>query len=205
VGAPHIRDRFFLLAADPNRYPVREFTERHQRGERRQPEAECGNVEPVHAGGPGAPADADGIGRADVREQRGLVGEQSLGGDADGRDSAVANANRPRLSKRGRQRANDGASGSQRPGLATERDHGERGRGTPAVTGVRGSNDGPPVGLVEHPWLAGVPSTFERPHELERDWGERIHALGNSVVPAAAAAAWGVLWSRLMGDREVAS
>lgn len=36
-------------------------------------------------------------------------------------------------------------------------------------------------------------------HRLDRDWADRLHALGNGVVPQAAAAAFAVLWERLHG------
>lgn len=46
VGAPHIRDRFFLLAADTNSVGVRIIAERDQRDRRREGEAERGAPEP---------------------------------------------------------------------------------------------------------------------------------------------------------------
>lgn len=81
--------------------------------------------------------------------------------------------------------------------------------------GRTGSDDGTPyadhAGKPPFQWRQDAPPRWPwpppepvfrrvddgRPHRLERDWAERIHALGNGVVPQAAARAWRVLERRM--------
>ncbi len=50
IGAPHVRDRIFLLATDPHRLELREQSERDQRERRSDGATQCRDREPVHAG-----------------------------------------------------------------------------------------------------------------------------------------------------------
>ncbi len=72
VGAPHRRERLFVLAYS-DRERVRQLAERDQRRGRGVREAERGDAEPLHAGE--ALADADG-----GRRERGREREQESGG-----------------------------------------------------------------------------------------------------------------------------
>jgi DNA (cytosine-5)-methyltransferase 1 len=49
VGAPHVRDRLFVLAANPDRVDVRLEPERDQREGRSERKTECGISEPANA------------------------------------------------------------------------------------------------------------------------------------------------------------
>ena len=69
VGAPHLRERLFLLAANPDRVPVRQLPERYQRRGRRVRTSERGNTVPDDDGARRETPDADGA-RREGRDQR---------------------------------------------------------------------------------------------------------------------------------------
>jgi DNA (cytosine-5)-methyltransferase 1 len=147
VGAPHLRDRVFLLAADPDGIELRQLAERDQRQGRRERAAERGNAKPTHDGGARDAADATGIG-------------QQAGNHRHGR------------ARQGRIARHDANRCDVSPGWARV-----IGRAAPLAS-FRRVDDGASA-------------------ELEQDWHERLHLLGNGVVPRAAARAWQVLYGRL--------
>lgn len=65
VGAPHQRDRFFMLAAHPDGAGLRLLAERHQRNRRRERAAEREHAEPVHDGEDRPLADSVDVGLDD--------------------------------------------------------------------------------------------------------------------------------------------
>lgn len=141
VGAPHVRDRLFLLAADPNRVDVRKLAERHQRQGWRVRATQRGDRELVHDGADGS---AGRAGQRDATERR--------------------------------------------------REQWQRwievtGRTAPRSTFARVA-DGDAGGMERDP---------DEP-DPSRDWADRIHAIGNSVVEQAAAWAFATLLDRLCAD-----
>ena len=90
VGAPHLRERLFLLAANPDRVAVRQLAERDQRRGRRVRTSERGNTIPDDDGARRETPDADGA-RREGRDQRepklpepSRFGGASSSADADG-------------------------------------------------------------------------------------------------------------------------
>lgn len=63
VGAPHLRDRLFLLAADANRVELRQQSERNQRNQRNQRAAVGKSTKPGSRRQARDAADPDGLGR----------------------------------------------------------------------------------------------------------------------------------------------
>jgi DNA (cytosine-5)-methyltransferase 1 len=195
VGAPHKRDRFFLLAVAPA--DAGGIALRGQLAERDQPHAALGgDAQPDDDGAHRPPADADGEGRQQLGIGGVLEGEwQALGHDADGRGGAdAADAVREQRALGWREPGDDGeeleavAGGDVRRGCEEA-----------AESSLRRADAGSLSWVDQHPWLAGEPATFDGTGELNDDWAERIHALGNSVSPPQAAAAWRELWGRLFG------
>jgi DNA (cytosine-5)-methyltransferase 1 len=174
VGAPHLRDRLFVLAADPDRDPVRLESRRRGRGESRP--------------GPSGPTDAGARRIATDDDDERCEGERSggvldceraaLGHDADGCGRAeVAHADWAGWTPQ--QLAHGVESEARRPAALVAERH-QDGWPTPPEPTFHRVDDGPAA-------------------ELDRDWADRVHAIGNAVVPQAAARAWDVLWARLHG------
>lgn len=144
VGAPHLRDRLFVLAAHPDGDGLHRIGERGLRQER------------------------DASGRSDPN---GLLRPWPAHANDDESEAARCSGVAADAARAGRE--------------------GERARGHAAG----------------EPWDArrGSPEpVFRRVvdgvrHRLDVDWADRIHALGNSVVPQAAVQAWRVLEQRLIG------
>lgn len=150
VGAPHVRDRVFLLAADANRIAVRIESERDQRQGRSEREAERGDPEFVSDGSSRHAAEAN----RDRSQAIGNVGQLDEGERQERRDDL------------------DGCNVS--PGWSRV-----VGRVAP-VPSICRVDDGAPGGLDD------------------AAWHERLHLLGNGVVPQAAARAFAHLQSRLI-------
>lgn len=272
VGAPHERDRVFLLAAHPDRLRVWLQSERDQRGGRGARAPERGHAEPLLDGAAGPLADAHSDGRQGERvgSERVDEGEQSsfrrhldrrrgagnqaadaellrhihaFDGAADGHrrrtsaspargGAATADARRPRRKGKGlpasahdravppsdADRARlEGTDDARRVGRRGDvagdggdqaADADELGRAASfGSAGARGVAE-PDGGGDRSYWQrrpAPVP-TFRRvvdgvPHRLDRDWADRIHALGNGVVSEAAAQAWTTLFARITEGR----
>jgi len=192
VGAPHLRDRLFVLAANPDRFPVRVKSERDQREGWSEREAERGDAVTVHDGSEGTVANSDGIGCEVEREHDERVDDQEAHrDDAYGRDGEVPDSDGSRR-KRGRPEA---IREERQDATRCDRDR----RESQTSSRVRRGHDGLPQGVDGRSWVDGVPPTFDRnlEPEFDADWADRIHALGNSVVKAAASQAWRVLYGRL--------
>lgn len=150
VGAPHVRDRVFLLAADADRVSVRIESERDQRQGGSEREAERGDAEPVSDGRARDAANA-----------------------ACDRSQAIWNVRQ--LDEGERQERRDDLDGcNASPGWSRV-----VGRVAP-VPSIRRVDDGTAGGLDD------------------AAWHERIHLLGNGVVPQAAARAFAHLQDRLI-------
>lgn len=166
VGAPHLRERVFLLAADPG-------SAGPQGGGARGPA-------PNGAGGRQAPAHASSIGPGPRDDGQPRANERADTTRGRGEDAPHADGDGPQgerhlgqLDQGGRaQRGNDLDRCNVSPEWARI-----VGRAAPEPS-FRDVDDGAAVGLG-------------------RDWHERLHLLGNGVVPQAAARAWEVLSRRL--------
>lgn len=193
VGAPHRRERWFLLAyrggvegwerchAEVQRGPSREAEQTRMGGG-------CGadDREDVAYGG-GA-----GLERTDTREERAGVGTARRGG-AGVVDAAGAGA--PAAQQRGR---GDGV-------VCTGEDH----DGAPQ-SGVGGMSHGLSDRLDALRWPAsrGAPQhAWEPPRTAAKvpHRPARLKSLGNAVVPQQAALAWRVLWDRMTTAARVRS
>jgi DNA (cytosine-5)-methyltransferase 1 len=109
VGAPHLRERLFIVAADANRHVVRIESERNQRQGRRERAAERQHTVAVDAGTAGSTANADmqsldvaALARRDVSEpswacanERGWAPASAICGVDDGLFPGMERAKRP--------------------------------------------------------------------------------------------------------------
>jgi DNA (cytosine-5)-methyltransferase 1 len=139
VGAPHLRDRVFILAANPDR----------ERGRVVQRQARRADVWARDESASRSSADTDSIGLEGERFGGVFTDEQAARGhDADRRDGSSYWQVTPAPESSFR-RMDDGSS-----------------------------------------------------HPLDRDWADRLHAIGNAVVPQAAAFAWRTLWERMHREPE---
>lgn len=201
VGAPHVRDRLFLLAADPNRLRLRLEPERDQRQGRSERAAERRHAEPVE------PVEPVEIGRAgsDPRPSPtyaccdGSQGDGEIGPVADGASEVEGARHAPDADGAGRARKRrcrelDGGVGAEQ-----RIDADGRGSARPRPQGV----DAILAAAAEHwNWNRAPEPVVRRMDDGAGDWmepnvTERLHALGNSVVPHAAAFALTVLWDRI--------
>jgi DNA (cytosine-5)-methyltransferase 1 len=172
VGAPHVRDRIFILAWD------RELAERggdvaDADGEARGSEARV----PEHEGGEGS----DG-GWSSKSRRRGRSVSGTEVGDPHG---AGREERRGPVSVRAQEPSTQRAGGSLPPGL---------GHDFPPRPGA----DEWPQWLEQHP--AAQPGVRRDPDgvrgRVDQDRRRRLKALGNAVVPQAAAYAWHLLSER---------
>jgi len=184
VGAPHLRDRFFMLAADPDRLAVRVESERDQRRGRDARASERRDAVAVLDGGERVVADADMCpcgGRS-----------KNKGGRSTRRDAANGDGDRvgaPPL-----------ADGARHEGGRIE-ESGEQREDAAGGAGCYWWSEPAPepsFRRVAH----GAADRLDGDSDvaaLEDYWADRIHALGNAVVPQAAERAWNVLYARLVG------
>lgn len=198
VGAPHIRERLFFLACAPDADgdELRQLTERDQRQGRRVREAEREQAVAVVDGegglavvGDRAPqgarsrADADGK-RRKAKRDGGQLDEGKR--KARGRDANRRGSARPRHTDKIEQRADDF------PEEVVER-LAELRRFGAELWDWHAAPEPSVLGVAD-----GVSSSVDR---AARDEDERIVAIGNGVVPLAAAHAFTVLAWRLLGVR----
>lgn len=202
VGACHERDRLFVLAANPDRSDVRLEPERHQRQS-----AERGDTESVHACAARDATDANGQRRTPQREtgkpRRHAAADavhRVEASDADSIGGQGQSIRRKQHSERQALGLNADRSAAADSDMLGRRCAGGEQTATPDEDGWRGQA---PEGRGGHRWPWPPPEpAFRRVddgirHRLDVDWADRIHALGNSVVPQAAARAWRTLEARL--------
>ena len=199
VGAPHLRERVFCLAADPERVAVR---------------IEQGRSSRTGRGGALQPDDDDD----------GAQGRATL---AHHHDDRLQGVGRSGLLDGKRALQRDDVDGRRGPGVLADTD-GERSdrwradrrrqegvedlgpdprRDAAYYYGARLQGPSLSRGRVAEPgrawdWESAPEPSFHRvddgpPHELDRDWADRIHACGNAVVPQCAERAFLTLWDRI--------
>jgi DNA (cytosine-5)-methyltransferase 1 len=178
VGAPHLRDRVFMLAADSAAV-----------GRDRGSTGSSPGRRSTHGGDDGAAIpqtpDPDVVGREGERLGWVLVGAQRR--DAHGLPGAsLADANHQPA---GPQQAAVDADVLRLAGASGGR------RDRPLRGSSRGTNDEWAGRPPPEPTIRGVDDGLAR--QVDRD---RLFVLGNGVVPQAAARAWNVLWPRLHGE-----
>lgn len=181
VGAPHLRDRLFLLAANPDRVAVRVEPERNQRRGRGERAPQRGQAEPRVGGEERAASDPDRDGssvgtKRSRRRSRGRdeVYKTGVRGSkiTDADHESEPSPDRSRSAGEGGRRADDAPHGSSEAS-DTDRDRqqaaGERGRGEPQ-TGPAADARGSDRTADAHPANA----SRERRHEgLSLDPGAR--------------------------------
>jgi DNA (cytosine-5)-methyltransferase 1 len=191
VGAPHRRERIFVLAYADGGQP-----------EQPQRQPERGDAAIARAAREGV-----GVGLADPNGARLAFGQGGRGDAREGQRAAVvgsggvgvaAVADADRVAEREPQHE---AVSVARSGRARAGSRGRGGRIT--LAGVGRSDDGLPFGLDAHRWPAGrgeAQHEWEPPRTEARvaQRKERLMALGNAVIPQVAALAWRVLYARLM-------
>jgi DNA (cytosine-5)-methyltransferase 1 len=196
VGAPHLRDRLFVLAANPECVDLRNESVTQSRSSHQTQSHDAGVARSV------ADADVDG-----------LQGERS-GGVLDGeRAPRRRDTDRRRRSKATDAEGMRGQNTGQHGAAPVAGGHGEGRASTdaecPRLEEWRGLSGDPgaereAVERGDHFWgrVAAPESSFRRVDDgvaspLDRDWADQIHLLGNGVVPQAAARAWRTLAARL--------
>lgn len=196
VGAPHLRERLFCLAADPERIAVR-IEQGRSRG--------AGRGGALQLDDDGAQGDAPAHHHDDRLQDvggGGLLDEERAirGRDVDRRGGAGVPADACRLGSNRRSEAARRETGHEALGSGEGRDaayyYGARLQGAPLSRGRAAE--------PSRTWdweLAPEPSfrrmDDELSRRLDRDWADRIHALGNAVVPAVAERAFLTLWDRI--------
>lgn len=179
VGADHIRERLFILAAHPDRYPLRNESER---GQGRAQAALKRDAEPRHDGEAGPVPDAD---------RSGLEGAEP---EQEGRGPGLADV----CEEYGTYANIDGFQGFAPPRVHAE---GERGDDS---DGLCSWYDG----LSREPWGSGVPvpqPSVQRVFNgvapkldlcVRRLRNHRLFVAGNGVVPPVAALAFDTLGAK---------
>lgn len=228
VGAPHLRDRFFLLAAHPDRLRVRVEPERDQRGRGGEREAECWTAVPRDGREVGAPDRGD---RGWPPASAADAGGQRLQADAGaGRAPGPRDRDAPRgggAAQAPGHPADPDRAGLDQHGDGDQLDPGERATQRRDPRGRRGPRARHPeprsdLSAAARAQLAAIEAdgrswwSWDRAPEpcvrgvddgvlagvdgSRDDRAERLHALGNAVVRHAAAAAFVVLWDRLTAE-----
>lgn len=181
VGAPHRRERWFLLAYRDG--------ERQSQQDRRGVEglADAGGIAPIGRQPQRVRGSAFPAGARRRSEDRGTGRDVGVG---------LADPNIPRLEER--QRVAGDAGTQFPPALRDGADAGAR----PAQPRMGRGPHGIPLGM-DGPWPAGrgePQHAWEAPRAAHKVAARpaRLKALGNAVVPAEAALAWRVLWDRMI-------
>lgn len=190
VGAPHLRDRVFLFAADPQRVSVRLEPERDQRR---------GRGERTTEREPAARERSDARIAVDA-------GEGRQGGTDVGRGDQPARAARP-TTDADDTRHREVWHGSERGPLGENRSthRGDADRRGSAWT--RYAIEGIVADSAEHwrwdrapfPTIRGVDDGTSIGVGIDTAYADELHLLGNGVVPQAVALAFVILWDRLHG------
>lgn len=218
VGAPHLRDRLFLLAAHPDVLGLRVEPERDQRtrgrggaAEREPAVTSDGRSERSTRGG-GPPASAAGAGgerrQADPGQRDvGQLRHAAAGARAASTPPGAADADLPGRPKRcdGDQLdAGVGAPRRRNAGRRRRPREGHAGPGTDLSLAARAELVRiVAAGRESWRWDRAPEPVVRRVDDgpgdelAEVDRAERLYALGNAVVPQAAAYALTVLWDRL--------
>lgn len=163
VGAPHLRDRFFLLAADTSRVGLRVESERDQREGRGERATERGATAPELGGANGYASDADdeagesrrGQGRTDARRGREHDGRASAdtGGAGPQRDGADGTTTHGDSATRHARNApnSDGErlQGERGSGQLDEGERSKRGRDADRRRGAEDRHADPHAGLSD--------------------------------------------------------
>lgn len=196
VGAPHRRERIFIVAWRRDVGDSTELRRKRLHAKRRgarKGEGQGRMLEPLGAGSPVADSNR---GRCEGERSCGVLdGERSsLGHDADGRDGARAGVGQADPDGDGLESAStDGVVGWQRSPEPRFADGDERGESCGAQPRVGRDADGLPCGvdITAHRWPVGPGETQpeEEPPRVTKDRTQRrqrLKALGNAVVPQVA-------------------
>lgn len=206
VGAPHVRDRVFLLAADPDGLGLRKLAERDQ-----QLAAERGDAEPHHDGCEWSDVPDASRGRCqpwsharrsspDRGTDTSRGREPTTAADTSSERHEARQHRRTTKRDKGRTSAVSGSGQNDAPDPDRDRLQGEWDV-RELDEGERSQRRGDPNGCRVSPgWssIIGRPSpepAFRRvddgdPDGLDQAWRERIHLIGNGVVPLAVARAF---------------
>lgn len=200
VGAPHARNRWFLLAADPTADPAEPVADSARDGRYQgwpEPAGEQGRPD-VALGGDGAVADAAGQRHRNARTPRlGGVAAPAVAGAVADTDRTGRQGHRPALTHR-RSVAPDPAVWGDYAGAIARWEH-LTSRPAPNPT-EPGRDHRPRLAPRFVEWLMGLPTGWVTDVPgLSRN--QQLTLLGNGVVPAQGAASLTVLAKRLVTDR----
>ena len=201
VGAPHIRKRFFLLAAHPDRERLRD---QEQREPARQPYGvrNEGEPQPGHDGSPGMLAHTNGRRQQELGEPQPADELCKAGGEPDGRGEVrqQQHAEMADASSPGRdQSSKEVCKGESIPTECGEAlaDAGGPGLPAPEREALLGEGRGIAGGATaQRGWWESEPG-LGRVANGTTDRVDRLRSIGNGVVPLAVAHAFLTLRSRL--------